>query len=311
MDAEFADQDQTQRFLAQTEHLTVSQFIKPWITQKCFPMLIMEELEIGQFSMTQSCVVMSEETRDILWPLHVTYRTSSGKTGSLVFSERSVIIEIEIGEDEAVWFNMDMLEFFIPIPSGPYFYDKLIPNISTFSGADQYGMLLVMSKIFGDASVKEVLVEFQNSDSLAVKYLSDEISNRIQLYSLEPPMFGQTQQQSSPFVCEVEFVSSLHTAPFNRYLQSFIQACTDCTSVASIDTQTLKIHAQHICQEVPDSPCTFKLLDTFAENMALSQIPIDIRLVVIQAMCLPNVFSQRPLLVRKVEEYFSESDLCN
>ena len=79
---------------------------------------------------------MSEETRDILWPLHVTYRTSSGKTGSLVFSERSVIIEIEIGEDEAVWFNMDMLEFFIPIPSGPYFYDKLIPNISTFSGAD-------------------------------------------------------------------------------------------------------------------------------------------------------------------------------
>ena len=51
-------------------------------------------------------------------------------------------------------------------------------------------MLLVISKMFGDAMVKEVLPEFSHSDSLAVKYLSDEISNRIQLASQEPPMFG-------------------------------------------------------------------------------------------------------------------------
>ena len=72
-------------------------------------------------------------------------------------------------------------------------------------------------------------------------------------------------------------------------------------SIVSIDTQILKLHAQHICLEVPESPCTFKLLDIFAESMSLDQVPIDIRLVVIQAMCLPNVFSQRPHLLGKVE----------
>ena len=94
-------------------------------------MLMVEdsEDELGKFSLTQSCVYMSEETRSILWPLHITYLTSSGKSGSFVFSERSTDIMIEIEEDEAVWFNMDMLGFFIPIPSGPYFYEKLIPKL--------------------------------------------------------------------------------------------------------------------------------------------------------------------------------------
>ena len=122
---------------------------------------------------------MSEETRGVLWPIHVTYRTSKGKTGSFVFSERAIDIELDVEDGEAVWFNMDMLGFYIPIPSAAYLNEKLLPNLSTFSGADQYGILLVISKMFGDVSVKEILPDFCNSDSLAVKYLSDEISNRI------------------------------------------------------------------------------------------------------------------------------------
>ena len=76
---------------------------------------------------------------------------------------------------------MDMLGFYIPIPSGPYLYEKILPNLASFSGADQYGILLVISKMFGDASVWEILPDFRNSDSLAVKYLADELSNRLQL----------------------------------------------------------------------------------------------------------------------------------
>ena len=91
MDAEF----QGDRFIAAyTERLSVSEFIGPWITQKCFPMIMVEESsneegdggdETGKFSITQSCVFMSEETRGILWPIHVKYRTSGGKTGEFVF----------------------------------------------------------------------------------------------------------------------------------------------------------------------------------------------------------------------------------
>lgn len=81
-----------------------------------------DEDEMGRFSLTQSCVCMSEETRSMLWPIHVTYKTTSGKTGQFVFSVRQFELIIpDLAEDEAVWFNHDMQGFYLPIPSGPYF----------------------------------------------------------------------------------------------------------------------------------------------------------------------------------------------
>ena len=91
---------------------------------------MVEEEEPGKFSLTQTCVFMGEETRQTLWPIHVTYATSSGKTGQFVFSERSKDIEIELeSESEAVWFNHKMLGFYLPVPSSDYIEEKLLPNI--------------------------------------------------------------------------------------------------------------------------------------------------------------------------------------
>ena len=56
----------------------------------------------------------------MLWPIHVTYATSSGKTGSFVFSSRDIEIAIDLEEGEAVWFNHEMFGFYLPVPSGPY-----------------------------------------------------------------------------------------------------------------------------------------------------------------------------------------------
>lgn len=57
----------------------------------------------------------------------------------------------------------------------------LLPNLSNFSDADQFGVLLVMTKMFSEEQLHGVLPLFKNSDSLAVKYLIDEIANRLQL----------------------------------------------------------------------------------------------------------------------------------
>ena len=132
MDEEFAKQSGSERFLHGSEQLTVSEFITPWISQKCFPMVMIEEDSeaVGAFTLTQSCVYMNMATREMLWPIHMTYRTSNGRTGSFVFSQREfeIVIELE-SEDEAVWFNADMLGFYLPIPSGPYFEDRLLPKV--------------------------------------------------------------------------------------------------------------------------------------------------------------------------------------
>ena len=116
------------------------------------------------------------------WPIHVTYHTSTGKTGSFVFSSGQFEdLQLDLEEDEAVWFNKDMLGFYLPLPTPEYFQDKILPKISLFSDADQFGILFMVSKTFDLASQKEVLPMFKNCKSLAVKYLSDDMSNKIQL----------------------------------------------------------------------------------------------------------------------------------
>ena len=83
----------------------------------------------------------------MLWPIHVTYSTSAGKTGSFVFSSREFELTIDLEDDEAVWFNHDMKGFYLPVPTGPYFQEALLPNIAKFSDADQFGVLYVMMKM--------------------------------------------------------------------------------------------------------------------------------------------------------------------
>jgi len=140
MDQEFGASILRARFTAQSEHVSVSAFIKPWIQQKCFPMVMVQEdeEETGKFELFQSCVYMSEaeNTRGMLWPIHVTYVTSKGKKGEFVFTGREFELEIEIEEGEAVWFNHEMKGFYLPVPSGPYFQDTLLPQLSSFSDAD-------------------------------------------------------------------------------------------------------------------------------------------------------------------------------
>ena len=65
-----------------------------------------------------------------------------------MFTERTFDLVIEgIQEGEAVWFNKDMLGFYVPMPSGPYLEDNLLPNLQKFSDSDQFGILYTMSKM--------------------------------------------------------------------------------------------------------------------------------------------------------------------
>ena len=101
-------------------------------------LLIEENPEVnGRFNIRQMCVVLNKETREMKWPIHVTYHTSTGKTGSFVFSTGQFEeLQLELEEDEAVWFNKDMLGFYLPLPTPEYFQEKILPKISLFSDAD-------------------------------------------------------------------------------------------------------------------------------------------------------------------------------
>jgi len=134
-----------------------------------------------RFSLIQCCSYSKLAARELLWPIHVTYRTSSGKKGSFVFSERSFELTIPLADNEAVWFNADMLGFYLPIPSTPYLIDKLVPVLDRFSEADRFGILYVMKKSLNPDLLMELLPIFKYSNSLAVKYLADHIVNQIQL----------------------------------------------------------------------------------------------------------------------------------
>ena len=90
---------------------------------------------------------MSAEARDLLWPIHVTYVTTTGKTGQFVFSDRQFELDIELEEDEAVWFNSEMKGFYLPMPDGPYLQNKIIPKLEEFSDSDQFGILYLMEKM--------------------------------------------------------------------------------------------------------------------------------------------------------------------
>ena len=250
-----------------------------------------EDEEPGIFSLTQSCVFMSEETRHLLWPIHVTYRTSSGQTGSFVFAERSFELVIPLAENEAVWFNADMLGFYLPIPSAPYFIEKLMPVLHSFSEADRFGILYVMTKMFNPELLLAFLPEFNSGNSLAIKYLVDEIANGMQL---------EGSDLKIPPVNEALLID-LHKEAFLRHLSYFLDLCRSQESTACIDTQAIAIHAKHMCVTLTE--CQDQVLE-LAETMALGAIPIDLRLIVIQAMCQPAVTAQRPHLLDKVEQYF-------
>jgi len=79
----------------------------------------------------------------------------------------------------------------------------------------------------------ELLPAFGHCDSLAVKYLIDELANKIQLQEPENALRGHI---------DAEFLSAIHAAPFERHLQSFRTACENCggadsrSDIASIDT---------------------------------------------------------------------------
>ncbi len=121
MDEQFELNYQSDRFLPESEKLTVSQFIKPWIETKCYPLVRIEESEDGKFQLFQNCISLSEGTRDLAWPIHVTYVTSTGKTGQFVFSSQVFEVTIALEADEAVWFNHKMLGFYLPLQSSEYF----------------------------------------------------------------------------------------------------------------------------------------------------------------------------------------------
>ena len=67
--------------------------------------------------------------------------TSKGKQGSFVFADRTLKIQLDLEEDEAVWINKDMIEFFLPVYEPVYFVEKVVPQAMIFSAADQYGIL--------------------------------------------------------------------------------------------------------------------------------------------------------------------------
>ena len=87
-----------------------------------------------------------------------------------------------------------------------------------------------------------VLPMFKGSDSLAVKYLVDEIANRMQL--------SDPQNKQRGYI-DPDMVAAIHAEPFNRSMQKFLEQAEQGGDASSnnLDTQALKIHAQKMCLE--------------------------------------------------------------
>ena len=71
----------------------------------------------------------TEETKNALWPIHVNYITSKGKQGSFVFSTREFTFTLELEEGEAIWFNKDMIGFYLPMPTLQYIAEYIQPAL--------------------------------------------------------------------------------------------------------------------------------------------------------------------------------------
>ena len=70
------------------------------------------------------------------WPVHISYSTSEGRHGCFVFSGKAFTFNLELKEDEAVWFNNDSVGFYLVLPPMENFLKKIVPNILAFSDAD-------------------------------------------------------------------------------------------------------------------------------------------------------------------------------
>ena len=75
--------------------------------------------------------------------------------------------------------------------------------------------------------------------------------------------------------------SSLHQEAFRNCLDYFREEIRE---HGTADTQLLKIHAHAMCLILKDKESIADLLGA-VKNLALDSIPVDLRLVVIQAMC--------------------------
>ena len=110
------------------------------------------------------------------WPVHISYSTSEGRHGCFVFSGKVFTFNLELKEDEAVWFNKDSIGFYLAIPKMDYFINNLIPNITDFSDADQWSMLFTLTKMgTPQDELLPVLFSLRSSKSLATWYSINEL----------------------------------------------------------------------------------------------------------------------------------------
>ena len=74
----------------------------------------------------------------------------------------------------------------------------------------------MVSKTFDLSSQKEVLPLFKSCQSLAVKYLAEDMSNKIHL------QYESINKSSNGITIDSEFLKALHVEPFNLYLAEYL-----------------------------------------------------------------------------------------
>lgn len=111
------------------ELMTISDYIKPWIDQACYPIVTVsetiEEAESGYKYYQLHQKPIDAACNDMTWPIYMEWIDTEGQTGELLWKEKS--IKVKLPTTNPVWFNHNMIGFF-KLQYHSKYLDKLAQN---------------------------------------------------------------------------------------------------------------------------------------------------------------------------------------
>ncbi len=139
-----------------------SKYIKPWLTQPNFPVVIIKatgyDYELNQDSFDSAGT-------DLKWPILIEYITKSGKKGKLMLEDKPLVVSF----DEPVWFNHQLQGYYICVYADFY---PIVESIHSFT-EDHFGILVSAQET--GIITPSLLALFAQSDDIAVWYEINDI----------------------------------------------------------------------------------------------------------------------------------------
>ncbi|CDW90551.1 puromycin-sensitive aminopeptidase [Stylonychia lemnae] len=100
------------KVMTQISGKPVLKVFQKWISQQCFPEILITKISETQYKLEQQCFKNQEE--GLLWDIPINYVTSKQNKGQFVMDKKEMVFDLPgLETDELIWFNESAYGFYV------------------------------------------------------------------------------------------------------------------------------------------------------------------------------------------------------